>query len=120
MNRLARFQSQVGRKVADQPISKAKRENFAKVDLERAAIRAKAAGIPGAVVLALLDYMMWKTRSPTFPLSNALLAQYGVTRYTKYRTLTKLEKAGLIRVVHCNKQSLTVTVLDLPPDIPVA
>jgi len=124
MNGLAKFQSRTGGKIADQregkPAPKAKRENFAKVELERAAIRAKAAGIPGAMVLVLLDYMMWKTRSSTFSLSNALLARYGVTRNTKYGTLMKLEKVGQIRVERCNKQSLTVTVLDLPPGVPVA
>jgi hypothetical protein len=102
------------------PARKTKRKGFASVELERAAHRAKAVGIPGAMVLVLLDYMAWKTESRTFQLTNALLARYGITRYTKYRTLMKLEKAGLIRVEHRNRQSLTVTLLDLLPGVPVA
>lgn len=56
------------------------------------------------MVLVLLDYMMWK-EGLTFQLTNALLAKYGIDRCAKYRTLKRLEKAGIIRIERCNKRS---------------
>jgi hypothetical protein len=58
--------------------------------------------------------MLWKTKSTTFPLSNTLLARYGVNRYTKYRMLAHLEKAGRIKIQHHNKQALLVTLIAMP------
>jgi CRP-like cAMP-binding protein len=93
---------------------KTKRKDFTQLPLEWAAGAAKAAGIPGTMVLILLAYMAWKTKSATFPLSNMLLAEYGVTRYTKYRILANLEKEGWIKLQRDNKQALLVTLLVVP------
>ena len=89
------------------PAQKPKRKDFTLLQLEWAAGAAKAARTPGAIVW-ILHYMAWKTKSTTFPLSNMLLAGYGVTRYTKYRILANLEKAGWIKTQRCNKQALLV------------
>jgi hypothetical protein len=82
--------------------------------LEWTAGTAKAAGTPGAMVWILLPYMAWKAKSTTFPLSNTLLARFGVNRKTKYRILANLEKAGRIKIQHRNKQAPLVTLLVMP------
>jgi hypothetical protein len=81
------------------------KQKFTLLQLQWAADTAKAAGTPDAMVWILLHYMAWKAKSTTFPLSNMLLAKYGVTRYTKYRILATLEKAGL-KTQRRNKQAL--------------
>jgi hypothetical protein len=96
------------------PVRKARRKEFAQLPLDWAAETARAAGTPGAMVWVLLDYMAWKTKSTTFPLSNTLLARYGVDRKAKYRVLANLEKAGRIKIQRRNKQAPLVTLL-VPP-----
>ena len=66
------------------------------------------------MVLVLLLYLAWKTRNTTFSLSNELLARYGVPRYTIYRILANLEKAGWIKTRRRKKQALLVTLLVVP------
>ena len=100
--------------VQEMPSRKPKRKDFTLLQLEWAAGAAKAARTPGAIVWILLHYMAWKTKSTTFPLSNMLLARYGVTRYTKYRILANLEKAGWIKTQRHKKQALLVTLLVVP------
>jgi hypothetical protein len=96
------------------PAREPKRKDFTLLQLQWAADTAKAARTPGAMVWILLHYVAWKTKSTTFPLSNMLLARYGVTRYTKYRILANLEKAGWIKTQRRNKQALLVTLLVVP------
>jgi hypothetical protein len=96
------------------PVRKPKRKDFTLLQLEWAAGAAKAARTPGAIVWILLHYMAWKTKSTTFPLSNMLLARYGVTRYTKYRILANLEKAGWIKTQRRKKHALLITLLVAP------
>ena len=93
---------------------KPKRKDFTLLQLEWAAGAAKAARTPGAMVWILLHYMAWKTKSTTFPLSNIPLARYGVDRFTKYRVLANLEKAGWIKIERRNKQAPLVTLLVTP------
>jgi hypothetical protein len=100
--------------VPDGPARKTKRKDFTLLQLEWAADTAKAAGTPGAIVWILLCYTAWKTKSTTFPLSNELLARYGVDRKTKYRILANLEKAGRIKTQRRNKQAPLVTLLVIP------
>jgi hypothetical protein len=88
-----------------------RKEAFVMLPLQWAADAARATKTPMAMVLILLQYMAWKTKSQTFPLRNALIAQYGVDRYAKYRALRKLEQAGVIRVLRQNKQASIVTLL---------
>jgi hypothetical protein len=95
----------------ERPGRKSKQEDFTLLQLQWAADTAKAANTPGAMVWILMNYMAWKTKSTTFPLSNMLLARYGVSRYAKYRILTSLEKAGRIKIQHRNKQVWLVTLL---------
>jgi hypothetical protein len=91
-----------------------KRGGFAQVPLDEAPDFAKATGTPGAMVWVLLFYMAWKTRSQTFPLFNEMLAQYGVSRWTKRRVLARLERAGLIEIRQRGHQAVTVTMLSKP------
>ena len=89
------------------------KEAFTLLPLQWAADTAKAARTPGAMVWILLLYMAWKAKSRTFPLSNALLTQYGVTRETGRRILAKLEAADRIKIEHRHKQAPIVTLVDL-------
>jgi len=98
----------------DRSARKTRRKDFTQLPLDWAADTAKAAGTPGAMVWILLSYMAWKAKSTTFPLSNMLLARYGVTRYTKYRILANLEKAGRIKTQRRHKQAMLVTLLNMP------
>jgi hypothetical protein len=81
------------------------------IDLTEMAGMTKAAEIPGAMLLIVLQYMVWKTKGPTFPLPNALLKRYGVSRSVKSRTLQKLEAAGRIKLERRRKQSPLVTLI---------
>jgi hypothetical protein len=92
----------------------AERRDFTLLQLEWAADTAKAARTPGAMIWILLCYLAWKTKSTTFPLSNMLLAPYGVDRKTKYRILANLEKAGRIKIQRCHKHAPLVTLLVIP------
>ena len=95
----------------DRSARKTKRKDFTQLPLEWAADTAKAAGTPGAMVWILLLHMAWKEESTTFPLSNALLAKYGIQRETKRRILARLEASGQIKIERRYKQSPVVTLL---------
>jgi hypothetical protein len=88
-----------------------KQQEFVKVPLQWAADAAEVTGTRGAVVWILLLYMAWKTKCLTFPLSNVMLARYGVSREIKRRALEKLEASGLIKIERRRKQSPIVTLL---------
>jgi hypothetical protein len=88
-----------------------RQQEFVKVPLQWATDAAKATGTRGAMVWILLLHMAWKGKSTTFPLSNALLAKYGIQRETKRRILARLEASGQIRIERRYKQSPVVTLL---------
>ena len=98
----------------EKPPPKANAEAFALMPLGWMAAAAKAANAPIAMVLTVLIYQAWKTRSSTFPLSNELLRPYGVARWSKYRVLARLEKAGLIRIQRQHKKAPVITLLVKP------
>jgi hypothetical protein len=99
-------------KVRPAPKLRADKPPFAPVPLEEAAPYFRAiGGASGAVVVALLFYVAWKTKDRTFPLSNELCARYGVSRWAKYRALARLKKAGMIATQQLGRQATTVTLL---------
>ena len=99
-------------KVPPAPKQRAKKPPFAPVPLDEAAPYFRAIdGGSGAVVVALLFYVAWKTKDRTFPLSNELCARYGVSRWAKYRALARLKKAGMIATQRLGHQAMTVTLL---------
>jgi hypothetical protein len=61
------------------------------------------------VALHLL-HQHWKNNSRPFLLPNGLLVMEGVTRHSKWRALTKLERLGLISVEKRPDRSPRVTV----------
>ena len=63
--------------------------------------------------LGLLLYAAWKTGSKTFPFPNTELERNGVERYTKYRILRELERAGLIVVERQGRKAPLVTLIGL-------
>jgi hypothetical protein len=83
---------------------------FAKMPLDWAAAATKAIRMPSAMVL-VLQHMAWKTRSRTFPLTNVMLARYGVNREAKRRVLTSLEVSGLVRIERRPNQAPIVTLV---------
>ena len=88
-----------------------KHQQFVKVPLQWAADAAKATGTCAAMVWILLLHMAWKTKSTTFPLSNVMLARYGVGREIKRRVLEKLETSGRIKIERRWKRNPIVTLL---------
>jgi hypothetical protein len=85
---------------------------FAKVPLAWAAAAAKATKTPKAMVWVLLQHMAWQTKCVTFPLSNAVMAKYGVSREVKRRALAALESSGLILVERRHGRAPVVTLID--------
>jgi hypothetical protein len=55
-------------------------------------------------------YLHWKNRGQPFRLPNGMLRYDGVTRYSKWRALTTLERLGLITVKRQPKKSPTIHV----------
>ena len=90
-----------------------KHEQFVKLPLQWAADAAKATGTRGAMVWILLLHTAWKTKSTTFPLSNVMLARYGVSREMKRRVLEKLEASGRIKIERRWKRNPIVTLLTI-------
>jgi hypothetical protein len=116
MNRLDKFRvvRSHGKDVdVDRPTTKTRdrANDFALVPLAWAADVAKAANSPSAMVLVLLAYLAWKTKNPTFVLSNDRLKRYGVKRGVKHRVLARLEKAGIIKIVRSGRQAPLITLL---------
>jgi hypothetical protein len=99
-------------KVPPAPKQRANKPPFAPVPLDEAVPYFRAIdSASGAVVVALLFYVAWKTKDRTFPLSNELCARYGVSRWAKYRALARLKKAGMIATQRLGHQAMTVTLL---------
>ena len=116
MSKLDRF------KTGDKPIKldddglpktmKFKRESqFAPVGLEWAAEIAKRTRSPAFAVKIALAYMIWRTGSHTFSLTNTLLDRLGVSREGKRRALANLERDGVIQVEKRGRRAPIVTVL---------
>jgi hypothetical protein len=99
---------------SDPPKSRGKKDGFAIVPLDWAADVTGAMGAPGYMVLTLLAYLAWKTKSSTFVLSNDYLKRYGVGRDAKRRALARLEKAGVIRIERDGHHAPVVTLLIEP------
>ena len=93
---------------------KPKREAWAQVPLSWVAEMAKHTNSPRTTVVILLSYLAWKHKSATFPLSGEIANRYGITRYTKSRTLAVLEAAGVIKVDRGHKQSPIITLMRMP------
>jgi hypothetical protein len=77
---------------------------------------ARAAGLRGqalAVALAIW-FRRGIERAGTFPLYPSALDRFGVNRWSAYRGLTALEKAGLVIVHRRRGRSPAVTILDVP------
>ena len=55
-------------------------------------------------------YLHWKHHGKPFLLPNGMLLYDGVSRYSKYRALPKLERLGLITVERRRKKSPTIHV----------
>jgi hypothetical protein len=97
--------------------AKAKRDQreanlFGKVPLKWASAATKALGAPQAFLLVWLHHLAWVNKSATFPVSNAALARYGISRGMKRRALQKLEAAGLIKTERLPGRATIVTLLN--------
>jgi hypothetical protein len=81
------------------------------IPLQWMADAARDAEILGAMVLVVLQYTAFRKHNETFPLSNTVLARYGVSRDIKRRVLKKLEAAGRITVKWRGTKSPIVTLI---------
>jgi Bacterial regulatory proteins, gntR family len=86
--------------------------SFAQVPLGWAAAAAKATKTPRAMVWVLLQHMAWQNDHAAFPVSNAVLAKYGVSREVKRRALASLESSGLIVVERRHGRAPVVTLIE--------
>ena len=93
------------------PLKRKKVEPFVKVPLWWAAAAAKATNTHKALVYIELLHRSWKAKSTTFLFPNSALSKLGVTRETKRRALSDLERAGLITVERPPKKTPRVTLL---------
>ena len=90
---------------------KKKRERFVRVPIWWAEQACNATRTPKALVCIWLLYLSWKTGSKTFALPNGELRKMGISRQTKRRALTALERAGLLKVERLTRKSVVVTLL---------
>ena len=86
---------------------------FVKVPLKWASAGVRALDVPQAFILIWLQHLAWKNKSATFPVPNAALARYGITRGMKRWALPKLEAAGLIKIERQSGRAMVVTLLNV-------
>jgi hypothetical protein len=91
--------------------------SYAQVPEALAVAGFKALKCPAALVLYEIVFQTWSQKKSTIVLSNARLAQWGVTRPLKRRALAQLEKAGLIRVTRRGLKSPEITLLPVTLEI---
>jgi hypothetical protein len=68
-------------------------------------------GCPMALVWFEILYLVWKDGKTTIVLPNKKLAAMGASKWAKYRTIDRLEKAGWISVTRSSRKSVRVTLL---------
>ena len=75
-----------------------------------------AGALPGQAlqVAMALWFLAGMKKVATVALSNAVLRDFGVSRYAGYRGLAALEAAGLVSVVRHRGRNPIVTILDGP------
>jgi len=95
------------------PVKRKKVEPFVKVPLWWIARATQATNTGRALVCIELLHAAWKTKRLTFPLPNGRLTKLGITRYTKRRALSDLERAGLIMVKWPPRKAPVITLLGL-------
>jgi hypothetical protein len=93
------------------PKKKQKTEPFAKMPLWFAKAAADATDTPKMLVIVETLHQRFKTGRNTFPLRGTRLKKWGVGRWTKYRTLSELEAAGLIKVDRQRGKTPIITLL---------
>jgi hypothetical protein len=84
---------------------------YVQIQISDAVAGCLAAKCPQAIVWLYIHYRVWADDRPTVPLPNQTLAELGVSRNVKWRTVCLLEQAGLIRVERRGRKSPLVTLL---------
>jgi hypothetical protein len=84
---------------------------YSQVPHDEAIAAFRALGCLHAFVWLYLHYRVWAEGTRTVPLPNKSLTKAGVSRQVKYRALTRLERAGIIRVERRGRRSPLVTLL---------
>jgi hypothetical protein len=102
-------------RVAPVPVRSSKKapDAFVKLPLWFAREAAKATGTRKALVWIWLVRLAFETRSLEFPVPNARLKKFGVSRNIKDKTLRELEAAGLIRVSRRHGKTVRVSLITL-------
>ena len=91
-----------------------RREQFVQMPLYWIEIlaKAKASGLTFAVA-AYVMHQYWKHHNRPFKLANGMLKYDGISRQTKWRALSQMEKLGLIRIDRQSGKSPIVHPLGL-------
>ena len=85
-------------------------DRYSQVPLKWAAECAKTLRCPRAFIFVWLQYLSWLHNNMTFPVPNGDLKQFGIDRFTKHRTLKKLEAAGKLSILREGKKAVRVTL----------
>ena len=85
-------------------------QRFAMLTEERLKLLAGASSAARSIYCYLL-MVNWKNLHQPVKLTNKALAELGVSRYAKYRALSRLKRAGLVKVKMTVGQALLVTPL---------
>jgi CRP-like cAMP-binding protein len=93
----------------------AKKDAYVQMRTEDAVAGFHSLRCPQALVWHHLQYRAWATGSATVTLANKALAVMGVSRFTKYRALQRLEEDGLIKVKRRERRSPIITILNWTP-----
>jgi hypothetical protein len=83
---------------------------YIQITKDEAAAGFRALDCRMAMVWLEIIYLTWKTKSVTVVLPNKELGAMGVSRWTKRRAVSRLESAGLIRVVRFGGKSPRITL----------
>jgi len=98
-------------RVVPSPKIRRRRQHFAMVPFVWLERLDGAAGKTYALAMHL-RYLHWRHKGQPFTLANGMLETDGISRHSKWRGLTQLERRGLICVQRRPSQSPIITVLD--------
>ncbi len=87
-----------------------RRQQFVKVPLSWIKILSGVRRASTLRVTLYLLYRHWKDGGKSITLSNIVLAEWGLTKWQKWRALAELERLGLVEVVRKPRQAPVVTL----------
>jgi|SRR5580704_12828947 hypothetical protein len=86
-------------------------KRFAMLTEEQLKLLAKTHAAAAVVIYCYLVMVNWRRLRQPVKLTNAVLAEIGVSRHAKTRALPQLERVGLVKVKRVGRQAPIVTPL---------